>query len=117
MPPDPKVLDELVRRIVEAVHPLRIILFGSAARGEMGPNSDLDVLVVMPDGVHRRNTIGFLYERLYGLGVAKDIIVATESDLRIHADNIGLIYQTILREGKELYNALLSDNGPDAPGD
>ncbi len=49
MQPDTRLLEELVQRIVEAVHPLRIILFGSAARGEMGPNSDLDVLVVMPD--------------------------------------------------------------------
>jgi predicted nucleotidyltransferase len=49
---DPQLLDGLVRRIVQAVHPLRIILFGSAARGQMGPHSDLDVLVVMPDGIH-----------------------------------------------------------------
>ena len=41
------VLDALVGRIVEAVHPRRIILFGSAARNEMRPDSDLDVLVVM----------------------------------------------------------------------
>jgi predicted nucleotidyltransferase len=49
-----KVVDELVRRIVEEVHPLRIILFGSAVRGKVGPNSDIDLLVVMPQGVHRR---------------------------------------------------------------
>jgi predicted nucleotidyltransferase len=53
MKPDEQKLQELVQRIVETVHPLRIILFGSAARGEMGPNSDLDVLVAMPDDVHR----------------------------------------------------------------
>lgn len=44
------LLDELVKRTVEAVRPLRIILFGSAARGEMGPDSDIDLLVVMPEG-------------------------------------------------------------------
>ena len=48
--PDREVLEEMVRRIVGAVHPVRIILFGSAARGQMGSDSDLDVLVVMPDG-------------------------------------------------------------------
>ncbi|MBI3302725.1 MAG: nucleotidyltransferase domain-containing protein [Deltaproteobacteria bacterium] len=53
MQPDSQLLKELVQRIVKAVHPIRIILFGSAARGEMGPNSDLDVLVVMPEGIHR----------------------------------------------------------------
>ena len=41
-----EVLDEVVRRIVEVAQPEKIILFGSAVRGEMGPNSDVDLLVV-----------------------------------------------------------------------
>jgi predicted nucleotidyltransferase len=53
MSPDAGLLDELVRRIVESVHPLQITLFGSAARGEMGPNRELDVLVAMPKGCDR----------------------------------------------------------------
>ena len=56
MQSDPEVIEQLVRRIIEIVQPLRIILFGSAARGEMNPDSDIDVLVVMPEGVHRRRT-------------------------------------------------------------
>ena len=44
MKPGPAILDELMHRIVQSVRPVRIILFGSSARGEMGPNSDLDVL-------------------------------------------------------------------------
>jgi len=52
-----KTIDVLVRRIVEEVHPLRIILFGSAARSEIGPSSDLDVPVVMPEGTHRRRNL------------------------------------------------------------
>ena len=51
-----EVLDELVRRIVEVVHPLRIILFGSAARGQMGLHKDFDILIVVKNGVHRRKT-------------------------------------------------------------
>ena len=47
-----ELLDEVVRRMVKTANPHRIILFGSAARGAMGPNSDLDLLVVMPDGTH-----------------------------------------------------------------
>jgi predicted nucleotidyltransferase len=73
MHPDSQAIDELVRRIVEAVHPRRIVLFGSAARGEMGPNSDLDVLVIMPDGTHRRKTAQEIYRRMWGFGFAKDI--------------------------------------------
>jgi predicted nucleotidyltransferase len=105
MQPDPKMLDELVRRIVEVAHPLRIILFGSAARGEMGPHSDLDVLVVMPDGVHRRKTAQEIYRHLWGFGFAKDIVVVTESDIREYGSNPYMITKNALEEGKELYHA------------
>ena len=105
MQSDPEVIEQLVRRIIELVQPLRIILFGSAARGEMGPDSDIDVLVVMPEGVHRRRTAQLLYRQIRGLGVPFDILVATPDDLERHKDNIGLIYQIILREGREVYTA------------
>jgi len=98
-------MDKLVERIVTAVHPLRIIVFGSAARGEMGPDSDVDVLVVMPDGTHRLRTMQFLHGHFSGLPLAVDVLVATPEDLERHRDNIGLIYYTILREGTEVYAA------------
>jgi predicted nucleotidyltransferase len=105
MEPDAQLLEELVRRIVEAVHPLRIILFGSAARGEMGPDSDLDVLVVMPDGVHRRETGQLIYRHLLGLGFATDVVVVTQSDIERYASNPYMIINPALDEGKELYHA------------
>ncbi len=100
-----RALQALVRQIVEAVHPLRILLFGSAARGEFAAASDLDLLVVMPEGVHRRRTAHKIYRGIRGVGVAFDILVATTADLEKHKENIGLIYRTILDEGKELYAA------------
>jgi uncharacterized protein len=103
--PDPQKLDELVRRTVEAVHPLRIILFGSAARGELGPHSDLDVLIVVPDGCHTRRLAQLLYTRLRGLGYPKDLIVVQRSDVERHADNPYLIIHQALQEGRELYRA------------
>jgi predicted nucleotidyltransferase len=54
MHPDPKILNDLVRRIVEIAQPRRIILFGSAVRDDMRPDSDIDILVVVPDGTPRR---------------------------------------------------------------
>lgn len=105
MQPDPRVLDRLIRQIVEAVRPLRIILFGSAARGEMGPDSDFDLLVVMPEGTHRRQTAQDLYRRGERAGQPFDVLVATPSDLERYEDNIGLIYYTVLREGREVYAA------------
>ena len=62
----PAMLTELARRIVEVVQPRRIILFGSAACGQMGPHSDLDVLVIMPDGVHRQEMAGRCTGRCVG---------------------------------------------------
>lgn len=103
-----KIIDELVRRILEAVQPRRIILFGSAARGEMGPDSDLDVLVVMPDGTHRHQTADHLYRALYGLGHAKDIVVVTEGDVAEYGANPSLVLYPALREGKEIYRARTS---------
>jgi len=99
------VLNELVQRIVEAVQPNRIILFGSAAKGQMGPNSDLDVLVVMPDGVHRRQTTRKIYRALFGLGWAKDVVVVTEEDVRRFEDEPSLVIYPALKEGRELYRA------------
>ena len=98
-------LDKLVQRIVDAVHPLKIILFGSAARGEMGPDSDFDLLVVMPDGTHRRHTAQHLYGVITGVKVPYDIVVATPADLEKHRDDTGLIYHAVLKEGKMLYAA------------
>lgn len=102
---DQELVDRLVREIVETVHPLRVVLFGSAARGEMGPHSDLDILVVMPDGIHRRRTAQTLYRHLPAIGIGKDIIVVTESDVRDYGGNPSLVLYPALREGKEVYVA------------
>jgi predicted nucleotidyltransferase len=102
---DQRLLDELVRRVVDAVRPRRIILFGSGAREQMGPQSDLDLLVVMPDGVHRRRTAQAVYKSLGGLGFAKDVVVVTESDLQQFGQNPSLVIFPALQQGKELYHA------------
>lgn len=98
-------MDELVRRIVDAVHPLRIYLFGSAARGTAHADSDLDILVIMPDGVHRGRTTDAIYRNMLGFGVAKDILVVTESDVKAHRNDPYLIIKNALDEGRELYRA------------
>lgn len=100
---DQSVIDELVRRIVEAVHPLRIILFGSAARGAVGPHSDIDVMVVMPEGVDRLGTARFIYRSLGDLQAPVDVLVASEDDLVRYRDTKGLIYRNVVREGRAIY--------------
>jgi predicted nucleotidyltransferase len=103
MYPDPQVLDELVQRIVASVRLLRIVLFGSAARGTMGPHSDLDVLVVMPNGCDCRAIARILYRRLRGLAYAKDIVVVWQGDVEQYDNNPALVTHTALSEGRELY--------------
>jgi predicted nucleotidyltransferase len=100
-----RCIDELNRRILEVVQPRRIILFGSAARDEMGPASDLDVMVIVPEGVARRRTAQAIYRNLIGFEAAADIVVATESDLLKHQENFSLVYYPALREGREIYAA------------
>lgn len=103
--PDPAVLADLVERIVRAVAPDRIILFGSAAEGRMGPNSDLDVLVVK-SGDHRRiDMMHAIRRELRGLGAAVDLVITTPAELEAHGDRPGLVYRPALRQGREVYAA------------
>jgi len=101
--PDSQLLDEIVTRITGAVRPLRIILFGSAARQEMSPHSDLDLLIVMPEGTHRRRTSRRIFQALRGIGVPKDIIVVTERDMAEHGSNPSLVLKPAIEEGRDLY--------------
>jgi predicted nucleotidyltransferase len=105
VPPGQGALGALVERIVQAVHPLRIILFGSAARGEMSPDSDVDLLVVMPEGTHRLHTAMFLHTQFHRIPLSVDLLVATPSDLERYRDSVGLVYGTILKEGRDIYPA------------
>jgi len=95
-------LEEIVRRIVEVADPERIILFGSAATGKMGPDSDIDLLVVKPK-VHRRKLAQRIYESLFGVGCPVDVVVVTPEDIERYKDAVGLIIGPALREGKTIY--------------
>jgi predicted nucleotidyltransferase len=103
--PDPAALDELIRRIVEVARPDRIVLFGSAARGEMGPDSDLDVLVVKSGVEHRRRLAQDIYMNLSGVGVEVDVIVLTPEDVEAQRDSVGSIVGPALDEGRVIYGA------------
>ena len=103
--PNPDLIEEIVRRVTSVVHPLRVILFGSASRGEMGPASDVDLLIVVPDGTHRRDAARKAFRALSGLGIAKDVIVVTESDVKEFGENPSLVIKPALEEGREVYHA------------
>lgn len=96
------ILDKIVQRIVEVADPEKIILFGSAARGEIGPNSDVDLLVVK-SGVHRRRLTQAIYMNLFGVGQAVDVVVVTPEDIEQYKDSFALVIEPALREGKVIY--------------
>ena len=100
---DQTVLNSLVQQIVEQAHPLKIILFGSAAHDNMRHGSDIDLLIVMPDGTHRRRMSQSLYRAISNICVPFDLIVTTPSDLQKNQSNKGLIYQSILADGKPIH--------------
>src|ERR1700722_13094388 len=93
-----EVINNLVGRIKKVVEPKEVILFGAAARGLMAHDSDIDVLVVVPEGTHRRHTCQHIHRNLLGFGFPVDVLVATKGDLEKHKNNSGLIYYNILRE-------------------
>jgi len=100
---DNDILAEVVRRIVEVAQPDKIILFGSAARGEMGPDSDLDLLVIKSEPVHRGRLTENVYINLLGVGQAVDVVVVTPEDVERYRDAFCLIIEPALREGKVIY--------------
>jgi predicted nucleotidyltransferase len=112
--PDQALLDEVIRRIVDVARPERIILFGSAARGEASPDSDLDLLVVKSGVSSPRRLAGEIHVQMFGLPVSVDVVVMTPEDLARFGDRIGSIVRPALREGRDIYvsGATRSDRSP-----
>jgi predicted nucleotidyltransferase len=93
----------MVRRIVERFNPLKIILFGSYARGNAGPDSDVDLLIVMPVRGSKRKKAVEIGVALHDIKVAKDVIVVTPQEFEWRKDVIGTIEWPAVREGQVLY--------------
>jgi predicted nucleotidyltransferase len=99
-----KTIQEVIRRVLEVVQPEKIILFGSAARGEAGSQSDLDILVVA-SCEHRRRLAQQIYVNLIGVDVAVDVIVVKPEDLDRYRDSPSTVIEPALREGEVIYAA------------
>lgn len=93
----------MVDRLVERFDPDQIILFGSQARGTASPDSDVDLLVIMPVSGSKRARQLELRMALHDIAVPKDIILATPDEVARRRDIVGTIIRPALREGKVLY--------------
>lgn len=100
-------LKEITDKIVGAVSPRKIVLFGSYARGDEGPESDLDLLVIqdmpfVPDG-SRLKEMGMLWRLLADIKIPKDILIYTPDEVSRWESSLNHIIPTALREGMVLH--------------
>lgn len=99
-------IEEVKRRLIEYYHPVRIYLFGSEARGEAGPDSDLDFCVVLPDDAPESLYGPGVRRTLWGIGAAVDVIRYPLSDFEGRAAHVvSSLPAAVVREGRLLYDA------------
>jgi len=96
-------LDEIVRRIVAAIDPDKIILFGSRARGDSRPDSDYDLLVVKDTTERTLKLEQRAYRAMLGVLGPADILVETPQRLNALRDATGCVYRDALKEGHVVY--------------
>ena len=99
----PKHIERMVRRIVRRFQPEKVILFGSHARGQAGPDSDVDLLVVLPVTGSKREKAVEIGVAVHDFGFPKDILVTTPEEFEWRKDVIGTIEYPAAHEGKLLY--------------
>lgn len=96
----------MVDRLVQEFQPLKVVLFGSHARNEATDRSDIDLLVVMPDGLtprQRRDLTVAMLRTLRDLPVAKDVVVTTPEIISRSGDVVGTVLSYALEEGRTVY--------------
>ena len=93
----------MVERIVRDFAPVKIILFGSQARGDTQWDSDVDLLVVLPSAPDKHEAAVAVYRALSDIRIPKDIIISTPEEIARYGNMVGRILRPALREGRVLY--------------
>ena len=106
-PIDDTVLQRMADAIVDAADPEQVILFGSRARGDAGPESDVDLVVIETEpfgpGRDRRREATRLWRILAGFRFPKDILVYSREEAEYWRDSRNNVLARALREGRVLY--------------
>lgn len=104
------VLERMVETIVEAVQPEAVVLFGSHARSDAGPYSDVDLLIVesrpFGKGRSRRKEMARLWRLLASFPVPKDILVYSKEEVEQWRDSLNHVLGRAMREGRVLYEQI-----------
>lgn len=98
-----ELLDKIVRRVVRQFDPERIVLFGSRARGAAGPDSDTDLLIVMPFAGSKREKQVEVRCSLHDIDTPKDVVVVTPEEFERYRNIVGTVIREAALEGKVLY--------------
>jgi predicted nucleotidyltransferase len=101
--PTPAAVAKAIERIVRAVHPSRIIAFGSRVRGRHRRDSDVDLLVVLPRDAKKADLSGDLYEAVGALGFSKDILISDEERFEHLTASVNSVQGEAARAGVALY--------------
>jgi len=104
--PERALLADIVSCIVERCDPIQIILFGSRARGQARPSSDVDLLVVLPPGEQLREQWGMLLDAVARFPIEVDVLITTQEELNWRGQVPGFVHYAAIHQGKALYEQL-----------
>jgi len=108
--PADTLVDNMVARVTGRFDPVRVLLFGSRARGDARADSDVDLLVVLPEVDDARRAAIEIRRALADFPVAKDVIVTTPEEIARRGDVVGSILRPALREGIVVYERATETN-------
>jgi predicted nucleotidyltransferase len=102
-----ELLNQMTQTIVQAVHPEKIVLFGSCARGTAHEHSDMDLIIVEAEAFgllrSRRQEMAKIWRLLKKFPIAKDILVYSNEEIELWKNSPNHLISRALKEGRSIY--------------